>query len=188
MSDKDEQDRPDLELERLVMQDCMGPGHDPALDDRPAAGWVVREDVVRGAVELITALFEKAEISHVPTPLLLSELCKRDPNGCSDSVSDLLAGQALDGMQAARERDDLRDQVEALVAQLEEEERTVVRWRERIERAPKMTAELTEAGGLYVLPNSFSAPRLVGERVRVAIVRLDGHGVADAEHTEGSEA
>ena len=39
-------DRPDLELERLVMVDEV-------RMDRPSAGWLVREDVVRGAVERI---------------------------------------------------------------------------------------------------------------------------------------
>lgn len=46
-------DRPDLELERLVLGDEV-------RMDRPSAGWLVREDVVRGAVERIKSAQDRA--------------------------------------------------------------------------------------------------------------------------------
>ena len=68
----------------------------------------------------------------------------------------------------------LRDQVEALVAQLEEEEAAVARLRGVILGAPKC---------LQLVPGTY-------EQVTVALVRLspDGTELATTEHTEGSEA
>lgn len=54
---------------------------------------------------------EKGGIVDIPTPLLLAELCKRDPEACSDKVSDQLAKVALDAMA---ERDALAAKLAAL--------------------------------------------------------------------------
>ena len=43
-----------------------------------------------------------AKIADIPTPLLLAELCKRDPEACSDAVADQLAAAS---MNAWAERD-----------------------------------------------------------------------------------
>ena len=69
----------------------------------------------------------------------------------------------------------LRDQVEALVAQLEEEERMVTRLREVILGSPTLR---------------YGARSVMREPGTYALVRLDKTGLelADTERTEGSEA
>ena len=158
-------DRPDLELERLVMGER-------GQKTETVWQWLVSDDVVRGAVERIksaqdrarqhgedlqlaiarqnAALAEAAELRDQVDALTAdnqiltdtlgdtpgaspSEICRtRHFQSChACDRADCCDNRTPSIVALQKERDDLRDQVDALEAQLEEEERMVVRWRER---------------------------------------------------------
>ena len=164
-----EEDRPDLELERLVMGD-------EAREDRPAAGWLVREDVVRGAVERIKELTKRLDLSETEHKI---------------TEKALQGGAGM--IVALKERNDqarealARSEMEAaeLRKQVEEEERMVKRLREVVLGAPRAV----------VINGAFSdCPRpMVAEDVQfaigdqVALVRLTPDGLGLAGEKEDDE-
>lgn len=232
-----DKDRPDLELERLVMGD-------EADGVRPSEGWFVREDVVRGVLNLVKG-FARAErvdldtFDAEQTSVMLEErtfralaeiayryaevrgmlnfaewkvvldgligkggmepylLTLQRKNG--KTPMDLLkearrerdeaqmheAAVKIDGDIAAElyekakaERDELREQVEALTAQLEEEEQMVKRLREDVLGAPRGTVKVEEVqryvGSRRIVA---SVPEDWPEETKVALVRLSPDGL-----------
>ena len=258
-----DKDRPDLELERLVMGD-------QADGVRPSAEWLVREDVVRGAVERIkssqdrtrqhgedlqlaiarqnAALAEVAElrdqveklqaelaeakrVAEAATAVYLkkfdadtatmelkseafknlaemaysyAEACgmqnyveatvKVGPLQAKDGEERFFVTlQRMDGktphelkVEAERERDELRDQVEALTASLEDEEEMVAYLRGRIQTL----VDYVRARTLEDAPIELSKILEIEHGMeRLAQAVPDGVGLAvEVDNAEGGES
>lgn len=165
------EDRPDLELIGLV-----------GGSKRPGCATAIPDDVIRSAVEMIMRLQDWGH--RMTSNALLAEARQN----AALAERDQARVQKLDADKVAEE---LRDQVEALTAQLEEEERMVKRLREDVLGAPRGTVKVEEVqryvGSRRIVA---SVPEDWPEETKVALVRLtpDGLGLAGTtKHTEHTE-